>query len=190
MVYYTSVIGDKDYRISNLEAEVARLNAEVDTLNAKVRELNSEIARKNNLLAQKNDEIFSLNNQIASLGSQIADLSSQIDELTNQIASKPKLVVDGLTVEDDRSSIPYNLHVYGRVNNTGGGTAYNAFLYIMAFSAEGVAIDTYYYFGGMHAKKSVGLDFRLNYTGSPIESWVITPLYSDEFASFGGTFPP
>ncbi len=190
MVYYTAVVGDKDYQISNLEAEVARLNAEVETLNATIEALNDEVAQKNNLLAQKNDEIISLNSQIASLNSQIADLNSQIDELTNQIASKPMIVVDGLTVEDDRTSSPYALHIYGRVNNTGGGTAYNAFLYIIAINAEGVAIDTHYYFGGITAKMSLGLDFRVNYTGSPIESWSITPLYTDKLSSFGGTFPP
>jgi hypothetical protein len=110
--------------------------------------------------------------------------------LTNQIASKPIIVVDGLTVEDDRRSIPYNLHIYGRVNNTGGGTAYNAFLYIVTFNAEGVAIDTHHYFAGITGGMSLGLDFRVNYTGSPIESWVIMPLYTDKLSSFGGTFPP
>lgn len=191
MVYYTSVIGDRDCQISNLETEVARLNAEVNTLNATIQKLNNEIAQKNNLLAQKNDEISSLNQQIISLNSQMAELNSQIDDLTSQIANKPKLVVDGLTVEDDRSSIPYNLHIYGFVNNTGGSTAYNAFLHIVAFNAEGLAIDTYHYFAGITGGMHLGLNFRVNYTGSPIESWAITPIWTDDLIiPLSGTFPP
>jgi len=190
-VYYASVVGDKDNQISNLESEVAPLKAEVDTLNATIQELNNEIAQKNNLIAQKNDEIISLNNQITPLNNQIADLNNQLDDLNSQIANKPNIVVDGLTVEDDRSSVPYNLHIYGRVNNTGGGTAYNAFLYILAFNAEGVAIDTYHGFGGITGGMSLGLDFRLDYTGSPIESWSITPIWTDGLIiPLSGTFPP
>jgi hypothetical protein len=142
-------------------------------------------------LLKKNDEIISLNNQIASLNSQISELNSQIDDLTSQIANKPKIVVDGLTVEDDRSSSPYNLHIYGFVNNTGGSTAYNAFLHVVALNAEGVAIDTYHYFGGITGGMRLGLNFRLNYTGSPIESWLITPIWTDELIiPLSGTFPP
>jgi chaperonin cofactor prefoldin len=191
VVYYTSLIVDKDNQISNLEAEAARLNAEVKTLNATIQKLNNEIAQKNNAIAQKNDEIFSLNNQIASLNNQISELNSQIDDLTSQIANKPKIVVDGLNVEDERNSIPYNLHVYGVVNNTGGSTAYNAFLHVVAFNAEGVAIDTCHYFAGITGGMHLGLDFRLNYTGSPIESWFITPIWTDDLIiPLSGTFPP
>lgn len=190
-VYYASVLGDKNLQISSLEADVASLNAEADALNATIQDLKNEIAQKNNLITQKNDEIINLNNQITSLTSQLSELNSQIDDLTSQIASKPKIVVDGLTVEDDRSSFPYNLHIYGRIYNTGGRTAYNAFLHIVAFNAEGVAVDYYYYFAGITGGMSLGLDFRVNYTGSPIESWSIKPIWTDELViPLNGTFPP
>lgn len=165
-VYYASVVGDKDNQISSLEAELTSYRDEVNTLNSTIEDLSEDITQRNN-------EIFSLN-------SQIANLNSQIENLSSQIANKPKLVVDGLTVEDDRSSIPYSLHIYGRINNTGEGTAYNAVLHVTALNAEGEAIDTYYNFAGIPAKMSVGVDFELNYTGSSIERWFITPIYTDE----------
>jgi cell division protein FtsB len=190
-VYYASVVGDKDNQISSLESELASCKAEVNTLNATIRDLSNEITQKNNVIAQKNNQIITLNNQITTLTNQIADLNNQIDNLNSQIANKPKIVVDGLTVEDDRSSIPYNLHIYGYINNTGGSTAYNAFLHIGAFNAEGEAIDTYHSFGGITGEMSLGLDFRVDYTGSPIESWFITPIYTDELIiAYSGTFPP
>lgn len=121
----------------------------------------------------------------------VADKDRQIDDLKSQIANKPKIVVEGLTVEDDRLRVPYNLHIYGRVNNTGGSIAYNAFLHILAFNTEGVAIDTYQGFGGIIGGMDLGLDFRLDYIGSPIKSWYITPIWTDEpIMPLEGTFPP
>jgi cell division protein FtsB len=190
-VYYASVVGDKDNQISSLQAELASYKAEVNTLNATIQNLSNQITQKNDVIAQKNNEIITLNNQVTTLTNQIADLNNQIDNLNNQIANKPRIVVDGLAVEDDRGNSPYNLHIYGRINNTGGGTAYNAFLHIEAFNAEGVAIDTYHGFGGITGKMSLGLDFRVNYTGSPIENWFITPIYTDEpIIPYSGTFTP
>jgi len=184
VVYYNSVINDKNNQISSLEAEVTSLESEVGKLNATVQSLNRD-------LAQKNNEINNLNYQITLLNSQIADLNSQITALSSQTANQPKLVVDNFTVEDDRSSVPYNLHIYGRVNNTGGGTAYNAVLHIIALSADGVAVNTYYSFTGITARMSLGLNFRLNYTGSPIRSWSITPIWTDKSVTpYSGTFSP
>lgn len=181
VAYYTSVIRDKNLQISSLEAEVARLESEVNTLNATVQDLKGEVARKNS--------------EIASLNYQISSLRTQIDELNNQtadyIANQPKLVIDNFTAEDDRTSSPYNLHLYGRVNNTGGSTAYNAFLHVLAFNADGVAINAYHSFTGITARMSLGLNFRLNYTGPPITSWSITPIWTDELpVSYDGAFSP
>jgi hypothetical protein len=126
---------------------------------------------------------------IATAGS-VVYYTSVIDDLNSQIANKPKIVIDGLTVEDYRRSTVHNLHIYGLVNNTGGGIAYNGFLQILAFNAEGVAIDTYYDFGGITGGMSLNLDFILDYTGSPIESWTITPIWNDEIPTpLDGTFP-
>jgi len=172
VAYFTSIINDSDPQILSLEAEVARLASETDRLNATVQSLNVDIAQKNN-------EINNLNYEINSLNSQIAELNSQIDDLNNQVANQPKLVLDSYTVEDDRSSVPYNLHIICRVNNTGGSTAYNALLHVTAFNAEGLAISDYYDFTGITAKMTAGFDFRMNYTGSAITAWSITPIWTD-----------
>jgi uncharacterized protein YoxC len=183
IVYYNSVMDDKNIQISVLQTQVDSLNVEVDRLNATIQKLNTELDQKNRQVSNLNSQITSLNNQIAGLNSQINDLTSQISNLTSQVTNKPNLIAESFTVEDDRSSIPYNLHIAGRVNNTGGSTAYNAFLHVVAFNAEGLAIDDFYYFGGITGHMSLGLDFRLNYTGSPIQRWSISPIWTDKLTT-------
>ena len=126
---------------------------------------------------------------ISTLGS-VVYYTSVIDDLNSQIANKPKLVVDGLNVEDNRGSMGNTLRIYGRINNTGEGTAYNALLHVIAFNAEGLAIDEYYNFVGITGGMSLGVDFGLNYTGSPIESYAISPTYTDVLPTpVNGTLP-
>ena len=104
-------------------------------------------------------------------------------ELNSQVVSRANLVIDDLNVEDDRGGgLGNNLHIYGRVYNTGEKNAYNAYLHIVAFNAEGEAIDSFYGFGGVVAGMFLGLDFRLDYTGSPLEVWSIMPIWTDELA--------
>jgi cell division protein FtsL len=171
IVYYNSVISDKDNRISALNAQVASLNTKVNQLNVTVNELNAEIG-------PKNAQINNLNSQINNLNAQIAGLNSQIANLTSQEANKPNVVVQSLTVQDDRSSVPYSLHVSATITNTGGSTAYEAYLHVVAINAEGTAIDSMYSFTGITPHVNLGLDFRLNYTGSPIQSWSVTPVWN------------
>jgi len=186
-VYYTSVVSDKDQLISNLYTEVARLSTEVHDLNTTTTALNNTITQKNNLITQKNDEIISLNNQITSLNSQIAEL----EEGPSQPTGQAMLIVDDFNAEDLRFGSSYALHIDCHVKNTGGGVAYNALLQIRAYNAEGVAIDTYHPFGGITAGRSVGLDFSVEYTGSPIQSWDITPIWTNQFViPVSGIFPP
>ena len=179
VVYYGSVVGEKDQQISSLGDEVARLNTEVNALNSTVKTLNETLAQKNSLIEQQNNEISDFNNQITSLNSQIAALQ----ELS--------IDASGLTVEDLRGTSSYALHIYGRVNNPSEAIAYNAVLHVMAFNAEGLAIDNYHYFGGITGGMSVGLDFIIEYTGSPIESWQITPIWTNQMVMpVNGTFSP
>jgi len=98
--------------------------------------------------------------------------------MTSQEANKPNVVVQSLNVQDERGSVPYNLHVSATITNTGGSTAYNAYLHVVAFNAEGKAIDSMYSFAGITPNANLGLNFRLNYTGSPIQSWSVTPVWN------------
>jgi hypothetical protein len=56
----------------------------------------------------------------------------------NQDSSKPNIVVVHVNVLDDRTQPPYSLSVTALLNNTGGGTAYNAYLHVIAYNKEGV----------------------------------------------------
>ena len=96
---------------------------------------------------------------------------------TNPDSSKPNIITTGLNTTDERVIPPYRLHISGRLNNTGGGTAYNAYLHIIAYNKEGLAVDSNYEFGGMTGHITLGLDFKLNYTGSQIDNCTITPFY-------------
>jgi uncharacterized protein YoxC len=185
--YHASIVNEKNRQITDLYAEITTLNEELTDLSTIATTLNNTINQKNNLIAQKNDEITSLNNQITNLNSQIVELEAEL----GQPASQPMLVIDEANVEDLRFGSPYALYINCRVNNTGGGVAYNAFLHVYAFNAEGVAIDSYHSFGGVTAGRAVGLDFSVEYIGSPIESWQIRPIWTNQFViPKSGTFPP
>lgn len=110
--------------------------------------------------------------------------TSVVNDLNSQVANKPLIVVDGLSVEDLRRGTGNNLWIYGYVNNTGGGTAYDLRLHVFAVNAEGVAVDEYKNLGGITAGMSLKVDFGMVYTGSRIESWTITPICTD------GSSPP
>jgi hypothetical protein len=101
------------------------------------------------------------------------------DNRIYQDANKPYIVTSGLTAQDYRSSLQNSLHISGRLNNTGGGTAYNAVLHVVAMNSEGKAIDSTYSFDGITPHQSVGLGFSLNYTGSALTNCTITPIYTD-----------
>jgi hypothetical protein len=61
---------------------------------------------------------------------------------------------------------------------------------VEASNAEGSAVDEYYDFGGITGGMSLNLDFGLVYTGSPVESWIITPIYTDGITTpLNGTLP-
>jgi hypothetical protein len=94
-------------------------------------------------------------------------------------SSKPNIITAGLNATDERSMTSYKLHISGLLNNTGGGTAYNAYLHVVACNKEGLAIDRNYQFGGMTGHVTLGLDFMIDYTGSPIDNCTITPIYFD-----------
>lgn len=84
-----------------------------------------------------------------------------------------------MNATDERVILPYRLHISGFLNNTGGGTAYNAYLHVVAYNNESLAVDSNYNFGGMTPHVMLGLDFTLNYEGSPIDNCTITPFYTD-----------
>ncbi|MCW4047167.1 MAG: hypothetical protein NWE99_06355 [Candidatus Bathyarchaeota archaeon] len=190
IIYYSSILGDKNRQISSLQEEIAPLNAQVDSLNTTIQQQNKEIAQKNEALDSLNSKIIELNNQIANLTSQISSLNSQINSLNRQAAAQSKLVIDSITVTDERSSTPYSLHIACRVNNTGTGIAYNALIHTTATSADGMVIDDYHPFGEITGGGSLLLDFKINYTGSPIRGWTVSPMWTSQPPTISiGTFP-
>jgi hypothetical protein len=102
---------------------------------------------------------------------------------------KPHIITSALTAQDVRTGYSYSIHIRGRINNTGGSTAYNAALHIIAMNNDGTAIDTNYSFMGITAHMSLGLDFSLPYSGSPIDNCTITPVYQDSLQSLNNTVP-
>ncbi len=122
---------------------------------------------------------------------QITKLPTQILQSSNtEIGNRPYVTFKNLTVLDDRTSLPYNLHVSCWLNNTGGGTAYNAYLHVTAFNQQGTAVDKFYSFGGMTPQVGLGLDFRLDYTGAQIKACTIAPIYTDSLGTVSNATLP
>jgi hypothetical protein len=113
------------------------------------------------------------------------------DGAPNPDPAKPYIVTTGLTAKSDRAKVPYSLHVSGWINNTGGGTAYNAFLHIIAMNGEGTAVDRNYSFTGITPHMNLGLDFKFSYQGSEIINCTVTPIYTDALTqqAFNCTIP-
>ncbi len=105
--------------------------------------------------------------------------------------AKPYIVTTGLTAKSDRTKVPYSLHISGRINNTGGGTAYNAFLQIIAMNSEGTAVNRNYSFTGITPYMNLGLDFQFAYQGSELLNCTVTPIYTDALTqqAFNRTTP-
>ena len=74
---------------------------------------------------------------------------------------------------------PY-LHIYGYICNVGTNSAYNCKLHIVAYQSGGVkAIDTYIDLGTIDGESWKSVDSYIFYSGSPLESWEITPEWTD-----------
>ena len=106
----------------------------------------------------------------------IMDLQNQIDFL-----KAPKLIKVDLKANDNRPlfGTPY-LHIYGYICNVGTNSAYNCKLHIVAYQSGGVkAIDTYIDLGTIYKESWKIVDSKVYYSGSPLESWEITPEWTD-----------
>jgi vacuolar-type H+-ATPase subunit I/STV1 len=185
LYYHDSVVSDKDQQINSLCNDLTSLDAEVHDLNTTVQTLTETITQKNNLIEQKNDEIISLNNETSSLNSQIEEIEAEASR------SRATVVVEDLNVEDLNFSSYNTLRVSCRLNNTGEGTAFNTGLLVRAYNAEGRAIETIYQTVWLSPGSVQDVIFSINYEGSPIQSWEITPIWANTLVlPISGTFPP
>jgi hypothetical protein len=101
-----------------------------------------------------------------------------------QSPNKPNIITPGVYAQDVRiESSPigpfHALRVMGRLNNTGGGTAYNLAINVLAMNSQGVAINSNHTLGGITPHMSLGFNYLVNYTGSAITNCTITLLYTD-----------
>jgi hypothetical protein len=92
---------------------------------------------------------------------------------------KPYIITTSLTAQDYRTNTSNSLQIIGFVNNTGDGTAYNAYLHVVAMNHEGKAVDGTYSFAGITSHMSLGIGYSFNYSGSPIINCTIAPVYTD-----------
>jgi hypothetical protein len=141
----------------------------------------------NGIVNSENSKITSQNNEIANLTSQISNLTTQIANLTTAH------LVTTLVVVTEVGAPPYNyLHIWGSVNNTGKGIAYNAGLHVVAYSAAGtveinmtvpltidveVEIGSSLPLGNLDAGKSATVVLDIYHLGT-VTSWTITPVWT------------
>jgi len=94
----------------------------------------------NNEISSKNSKIDSLTGQVNSLQNQVATLKQEISALnsTAQATNSTEAnLVPALTITE-KTDTPYNhLDIVGGVDNNGTGTAYNAGLKVVAYTADG-----------------------------------------------------
>jgi uncharacterized coiled-coil protein SlyX len=160
-------------------------------MNATIQQLNKTIAQKNDALDDLNNRIIDLNSQLANLTDQVASLTAQLDRANNQITSQSNLLLDTITVTDERINTTSGiLHISCRVTNNGTNNAFNALLQVTAISTGGIVIDEYHSFGGITGGMTITLNFSINYTGSPVISWMIRPIWTNLLAlPYTGTLP-
>ena len=140
-----SQIGDLHSQVSSLQSEnankqnqISSLNTQIEQLNGEINNVRTEAAQKDASLENKDHQIDSLNSQISSLASQVNELNSQVSSLGGQIAHlKEAYIVTALGAKEILESTPYHLYISGTVINTGGGTAYNAGLHVVAYNVNG-----------------------------------------------------
>jgi hypothetical protein len=108
---------------------------------------NSQIASLNTQITNHNSEIANQKNEISNLTVQILSLKGQAAKLS-YLTSANLVTTLGITEVPGGSSsymgglvstpVPFNyLFIEGSVINTGDGTAYNAGLHVVAYSANG-----------------------------------------------------
>jgi peptidoglycan hydrolase CwlO-like protein len=183
IVYSTSILSDKNQQICSLQDEVAPLNAQIDSLNATIQQQNEVIAQKNEALDTLNNRIIDLNSQLANLTDQVSALTAQIDRANNQVTSQSNIILSDITVTDERINATSGiLHISCQVTNNGTNNAFDALLKVSAISAGGIVIDEYYPLGGLTGGMTRFPDFSINYTGSPVISWMIRPIWTNLLA--------
>jgi len=99
--------------------------------------------------------------------------------LTNIPDNEPNVITSKLHVVDNRLAQPYSIQVNGWLNNTGGGTAYNLFVHVIAFGSQGLVINDYLSMGGITPHATLGMGFNLIHAGEPIVNCSIIPVYTD-----------
>jgi len=129
---------------------------------------NGEISNKKSKIASLNAQIANQNNEVANLTSQISNLTAKVTNLTsaNLLASLQVSEVSPMLAESFLAFYTpfYYLFISGNVHNVGVGTAYNAGLHVVAYSATGtlevnmtvpLAVNVAY--GTDNATDSIGL---------------------------------
>jgi hypothetical protein len=166
----------------------------------------------NNIVEDRNSKISSLESQIENQTSEIEEFNSQISNLKGQITN---LTSANLETALGATEVPYNsphnmptpllynhLYITGSVKNTGKGTAYNAGLQVVAYSANGTLeidmtvpladssstfgtnLSTIIYgngslkLGNLLTTQTVEIDIGIFHEGA-VSNWTITPVWTN-----------
>ena len=158
----------------------------VNSINSKIASLNTQIANLINL----NNEIKNLNSQISSLKGQITNLTTANLVTAIEVAEEPI---------NDRPFTFDHLYIAGSVANTGGGTAYNAGLHVVAYGDGLVLVNmtvplvggTYgtdsatdifgngsTQLGSLGSGQNVTISILIFHEGT-VNNWTVTPVWTN-----------
>ncbi len=133
ILYYNGAVNDKNSKIALMQTNIANLINENINLNNVIINQSSEIANLTNQVASLNSQISALKSQQAIIASQEANLTS-----ANLVTALGITEIPSTSTYNEGSASPYNhLYISGTVTNTGGGTAYDAGLHVVAYAADG-----------------------------------------------------
>jgi len=110
----------------------------VSAISATILYYNGVVNQKDSQIANQNNETANINDEIANLTSQNSNLKGQITNLTSAYLVNALGISEvGNTSEEFFIPYYYRLYIAGSVTNTGEGTADNAGLHVVAYSADG-----------------------------------------------------
>jgi peptidoglycan hydrolase CwlO-like protein len=203
IAYYNPLVASKESQIASLnmqtvsmdsqistlqnqkesqQTQISDLNAEIVRLNGVIEDLKSQASQRDAEMANKDRQIDGLNIQIRSLADEVNNLNSQVSSLGGQISHlRSAYIVTALGANEILNSTPHHLYISGSVINTGGGTAYNAGLHVVAYTVAGeLAINmTVPFFGTFGSGPGDSSSIQLSSLGTTEEFAVMVNIYHE-----------
>jgi hypothetical protein len=138
---YVSLNQTRDLKSQNdrLQSENAEIAEQNKALRSQERELQEQTGKFLSNESELQNRLYNLQSQNNNLNEDLANVNGQVSVLKDQLANltTAQLTLSNENVIDVHYYEFNNLYIRGSVGNTGLGTAYNAGLHVVAYTADG-----------------------------------------------------